>query len=206
MELLNPMNLKTSTDYRRKSYPHSLAYIVLCISIVFITACKSNFPEKEYYQIPNLAKHPVFTLGAGDSIRIKVYDHDDLSGTYNIDDTGRISMPLILGVNTKGMTLPELEKSIATELSNNFIVNPNVSIDLIKSRPFCILGEVRNPGCFSRLYGMTSAQAIALAGGYTYRAYKEKFAVTREDGSKVVADITTPIFVGDTIEVYERYF
>ena len=200
------MKLKISTEDRGKSYLNSLTCIVLFFSITSITSCKSNFPEKEYYQVSKLAKHPVFTLGAGDSIRIKVYEHDNLSGAYNIDDTGRISMPLILGVNTKGMTLTELEQNIVTQLSNNFIINPKVSIDLIKSRPFCILGEVRNPGCFSRLYGMTSAQAIALAGGYTYRAYKEKFAVTREDGSKVVADISTPIFVGDTIEVYERYF
>ena len=53
---------------------------------------------------------------------------------------------------------------------------------------------------------MNAAQAIAIAGGYTYRAYKEKFALTREDGRKVIADTGTVIFSGDTLEIYERYF
>ena len=92
----------------------------------------------------------------------------------------------------------------------NFIVNPKVSIDLIESRPFCILGEVRNPGCFSGIHGMNTVQAIAIAiaiaGGYTYRAYKGKFVVTRENGRKIVANSGTPIFAGDTVEVYERYY
>lgn len=172
-----------------------------------MVACKSNnFPEEESYQSPLLDKNSVFTLGPGDNIRIRVYDHEDLSGSYNVDDTGRISLPLILGINTRGLTLPELERKIAAELARNFIVDPKVSIDLIESRPFCILGEVRNPGCFSGIHGMNTAQAIAIAGGYTYRAYKVKFVVTREGGRKIVADSSTPIFGGDTIEVYERYF
>jgi protein involved in polysaccharide export with SLBB domain len=53
---------------------------------------------------------------------------------------------------------------------------------------------------------MNTVQAIALAGGYTYRAFKEKFVVTRENGRKIVATSATPIFAGDTIEVYERYY
>ena len=170
-------------------------------------ACKSNnFPEQGSYQSHVLDKNSVFMLGPGDNIRIRVYDHEDLSGSYNVDDTGRISLPLIRGINTRGLTLPELEQKIATELAKNFIVDPKVSIDLIESRPFCILGEVRNPGCFSGIHGMNTAQAIAIAGGYTYRAYKEKFVVTREGGRKIVANSGTSIFAGDTIEVFERYF
>lgn len=184
----------------------SLTYILLGMLAVTLAACKSNFPDDDFYEEAVFKKNTVFTLGPGDGIRIRVYEHPDLSGSYNVDDTGRISLPLVQGVNTKGLTLLELEQKIALELTKSFIVNPKVSIDLIKSRPFCILGEVRNPGCFSGIPGMNSAQAIAIAGGYTYRAYKDKFAVTREDGRKVVADTSTPIFGGDTIEIFERYF
>lgn len=191
---------------RTKSHMKSLAYILFATLIASVSACKSNFPQEEFSEPAVFKRGSVFTLGPGDSIRIRVYDHEDLSGSYVIDDTGRISLPLILGVNARGLTLIELEQKITIELSNNFIVDPKVSIDLLKSRPFCILGEVRNPGCFSGIHGMNTAQAIAIAGGYTYRAYKEKYAVTREDGRKVVADSSTPIFGGDTIQVYERYF
>ena len=184
-----------------------LAAIFLTIVITTSVSCSnSNFPEQETFQVPVLNKDTLYTLGPGDSVRIRVYEHEDLSGSYNVDDTGRISLPLILGVNTRGLTIPELEQKIATELAENYIANPKVSIDLVKSRPFCILGEIRNPGCFSGMHGMNTAQAIALAGGYTYRAFKEKFVVTREDGRKILATSATPIFAGDTIEIYERYY
>ena len=195
------------SDYNRvKSHFNPLVYILFFILVATVTACKSNFPKQEFNEAPVFTKSSRFTLGPGDSISIRVYQHPDLSGSYNVDDVGRISLPLILGINTRGLTLSELEEKITIKLAKNFIVNPKVSIDLVRSRPFCILGEVRNPGCFSGIHGMNSAQAIAIAGGYTYRAFKEKFALTREDGRKVVADTSTPIFGGDTIEVYERYF
>ncbi len=207
MKNLMSMNQKLSGMLSTTGQFRALATICFAIVITTLAACKSsNFPEQDTFQAPVLDKNSMYTLGPGDNIRIRVYEHEDLSGSYNVDDTGRISLPLILGVNTRGLTLPELEQKIADELSKNFIMNPKVSIDLIKARPFCILGEIRNPGCFSGIHGMNTAQAIALAGGYTYRAFKEKFVVTREDGRKIVATSATPIFAGDTIEIYERYY
>ncbi len=200
------MHRKTSNIDRVKTNMTPATCIFLAMLVVSLASCKSNFPHEEFSEVVVFQEFPVFTLGPGDSIRIRVYLHPDLSGSFNIDDTGRISLPLILGMDTQGLTLRDLEQKITDELSNNFIVDPKVSVDLVRSRPFCILGEVRNPGCFSGIHGMNTAQAIAVAGGYTYRAFKEKFAITREDGRKVVADTSTPIFAGDTIEVYERYF
>jgi protein involved in polysaccharide export with SLBB domain len=201
------MNQKPLGSGSKTGHFRPLTAICLAIVITTSVSCSSsNFPEQDTFESPVLNKDTLYTLGPGDNIRIRVYDHEDLSGSYKVDDTGRISLPLILGVNTRGLTVPELEQKITAELSKNFIANPKVSIDLIRSRPFCILGEIRNPGCFSGRHGMNTAQAIAIAGGYTYRAFKEKFVVTREDGRKIVATSATPIFAGDTIEVYERYF
>lgn len=195
-----------TTSYRNNFHISSLRHLFLCVAVSLLSACATNFPEDEFYLAPKTVKHTAFTLGPGDKIRITVYEHDDLSGSYSVDDSGRISLPLILGVNVKGHTLPELEKIIASKFSRKYIVKPKVSIDVLELRPFCILGEVRNPGCFSHIHGMSSTQAVALAGGYTYRAYKNKFAITREDGRKVVGNANTPIFGGDMIEVFERYF
>ena len=201
------MNPNLSGIVSKTGLSRPLAAVFLAFLITTLAACSSsNFPEQDSFQTPILNKDTMFSLGPGDNIRIRVYGHEDLSGSYNVDDTGRISLPPILGINTRGLTLPELEGKIAAELARNFIVNPKVSIDLIESRPFCILGEVRNPGCFSGIHGMNTAQAIAISGGYTYRAFKEKFVVTREGGRKIIANSSTPIFAGDTIEVYERYY
>lgn len=206
MNILNLISNKLTASYRKNFHICSLRHLLLCVAVSTLSACATNFPEDEFYKAPKTVKHTAFTLGPGDKIHITVYDHEDLSGSYSVDDSGRISLPLILGINAKGKTLPELEKIVAAKLSRSYIVNPKVSIDVIKLRPFCILGEVRNPGCFSHIHGMSSTQAVAIAGGYTYRAYKNKVAITREDGRKIVGNANTPIFGGDMIEIYERYF
>jgi protein involved in polysaccharide export with SLBB domain len=200
------MKYKQTTDEAIAHNRFLTSSLLLVILMFALSGCKSNFPDEEFSVVAMQEHSSVFFLGPGDSIRLRVYEHPDLSGSFNVDDTGSISLPLILDTNVSGLTLRELEQKIAIELTNNFIVKPKVSIDLVQSRPFCILGEVRNPGCFSGLHGMNSAQAIAIAGGYTYRAYKEKIAITREGGKKVVATTQTPIFAGDLIEVFERYF
>ena len=200
------MHRKTLNYDRAKTHMASAAYILLALLVVSLAACKSNFPHEEFSETITSVEYSVFTLGPGDSIRIRVFNHPNLSGSYNIDDTGKISLPLTLVIDTQGLTLRDLEQKITRVLTDNFIVNPKVSVDLVRSRPYCILGEVRNPGCFSGIHGMNIAQAIAVAGGYTYRAFKEKIAITREDGRKLVADTSTPVFGGDTIEVFERYF
>lgn len=200
------MNPNSVNGHKAQNHMKAFMFLLSGLLVVLLSACKSNFPQDEFSESAVIGETSVFTLGPGDAIRIRVYGHDDLSGAYKIDDTGRISLPLVLGVNVKGLTIIELELKITEVLAENYIVDPKVSIDLVQARPFCILGEVRNPGCFSGVHGLNSAQAIAIAGGYTYRAFKEKFAITREDGRKVYADTSTSIYSGDTLEVYERYF
>lgn len=179
--------------------------LISCFFVVLGTGCQGTFPDQGTLETPSL-EHPPYTLGPGDKVRITVYGHEDLSGAFTVDDTGRISLPLIRGINVKGLTLPELEQTITKQLLNNDIVNPKVSADLVELRPFCVLGEVRNPGCFSYVFGMTASKAIAKAGGYTYRANETKFLITREDGRKTTGNRNTPVFVGDMIEVFERLF
>jgi len=184
---------------------HSKHLIIIFITVL-IAGCANTFPDDTFTEHARIYGHPAYSLGPGDKIRVTVYGHDDLSGNFSVDEAGRISLPLIRGINVKGLSLPELESTITKHLLSNYIVNPKVSVDLLVLRQFCILGEVRNPGCYSNVHGLSANNAIAIAGGYTYRALKYKLAITREDGRKVVGNHDTPIFGGDTIEVFERYF
>lgn len=178
----------------------------LMIAGLLVSAgCTGTFPDNEF-KVEAKHDYQPYLLGPGDKIRLIVYEHEDLSGSFTIDDTGRVSLPLIRGLNVSGLSLPELEESITTGLTKNFIVKPKVSVDLTELRPFCISGEINKPGCYNYVHGLSVNQAIALAGGYTYRALKNKLAVTRKNGNKVVGNNDTPIFSGDTIEVFERYF
>jgi len=150
-----------------------------------------------------------YTLGSGDQIRVTVFGHTDLSGEFEIDGIGRVSLPLIQDVKAAGLSLQELEKSVTRKLKPDFLKNPRVSIDVLNYRPFYILGEVKKPGSYPFVNGMTVVNAIALAGGYTYRAGKDKTFIVRgtdKEQNKETVSHETIVLPGDVIEVPERFF
>lgn len=184
---------------------HILLNAALCLVFSLAAGCQNIATNEELLESPR-TDHPAYTLGPGDKLRVKIYEHDSLSGRFNVDDAGTVSMPLVGRVNVKDMTLPEVEQLVTKELLRSHIADPQVSIDLIELRPFCVLGEVRNPGCFNYIHGLTVSKAIAMAGGYTYRAEKDGLVITREDGRKVSGEHRSPVLTGDVIEVPERFF
>ena len=151
----------------------------------------------------------IYRLGAGDEIKVTVYGHEDLSGNFKVDSAGRLSLPLIKLVKAAGLTEQELEEAITDKLKPDYLLNPRVSVDILSYHPFYIMGEVKNPGGYPYASGMTIANAVALAGGYTYRAKTKAVTVIREndpDRKKIEANHGTRIFPGDIIEVPERWF
>lgn len=151
----------------------------------------------------------IYRLGPGDEIRVMVYGHTDLSGEFEVDGMGRVSLPLIREVNAEGLTPRELEQAITDKLKPDFLKNPKVSVDVLNYRPFYIFGEVKKPGSYAYVNGMTVVNAIALAGGYTYRAKENNVLIIRAkdvDREKNSADHDTIVLPGDVIEVPERFF
>jgi len=150
-----------------------------------------------------------YTLGPGDRVKVTVFGHEDLSGEFEVDGSGRLSLPLIQLVEASGLSVTELEKSITMKLKPDYLKNPRVSVEVLNYRPFYILGEVNDPGSYPYVNGMTLLNAVALAGGYTYRAAKKKVFITRgkdADRTKLSAQPQTMILPGDVIEVPERYW
>lgn len=150
-----------------------------------------------------------YTLGNGDQLRITVFGQPDLSGQFEVDGTGSISMPLIGQVEAQGLTTPELEKRIVGILEGDYILNPRVSAQVINYRPFYILGEVNRPGEYPYTSGLTVLNAVAAAGGFTYRANKKIIYIKSVDGNAEQAfELTTSTVVrpGDTLRIGERIF
>jgi len=150
-----------------------------------------------------------YTLGPGDRIRLTVFGHEDLSGEFEVDGSGNVSLPLIRNVQAQGLTVGQLEQAVAERLSPDFLKNPSVSVEVLNYRPFYIYGEVKNPGSYPFVNGMTVVNAVALAGGFTYRARTGKVRIIRAgDASRTPkdADKDTAVLPGDVIEVPERYF
>lgn len=151
-----------------------------------------------------------YRLGAGDKLAVKVFGQDDLSGEFEISADGQLAMPLIGQVDAAGLTLTELRQELVTLLNKNYLVDPQVTIEVANYRPFFILGQVKNPGSFPYQSGLNMRQAVALAGGYTNRALHEPMIVIRQDAENVPTRYSVtqdyPVLPGDTIEVQRRLF
>jgi len=169
----------------------------------------------------NLTSHPVmgnensgehvteYRLSAGDSVLITVFGHEDLSGEFDINGANVISMPLIPEIEAAGLTVNELEAAIVDALKPDYLKNPNVSVEVTNFRPFYILGEVASPGSYPYSNKMTIVNAVALAGGFTYRAKKNKAVIKRTEGTETTefeVNMNTAIEPGDVIEIRERFF
>lgn len=151
-----------------------------------------------------------YTLGPGDEIRVQVFGEDDLSGTFPVDGSGMVRLPLIGQMRVTGVTIRGFENMVADKLAEGkYLVHPSVSINVSKYRPFYILGEVRNPGEYSYISGMNLLTAVALAGGYTYRADTSNVYVRANGSNREVeepATGATPVRPGDIIRVRESFF
>ena len=150
-----------------------------------------------------------YKLGSGDKVRVTVFGHEDLSGEFEVDGSGNVSLPLIRNVKAEGMTVGQLAQEIAERLSPDFLVNPRVSVEVLTYRPFYIYGEVTKPGSYPYVNGMKVVNAVAMAGGFTYRARTSKVRILRADDPSRTpkdADKDTAVLPGDVIEVPERYF
>jgi protein involved in polysaccharide export with SLBB domain len=150
-----------------------------------------------------------YQLGPRDSISVTVFNHPDLSGEFVLDGDGRFSMPLIGVVDATGKTPVELEEVLLNRFRPDYLVNPRISIEVRNYRPYYLIGEVQSTGSFPYVAGITYLTAIAMAGGYTYRAKKDVVYVIRGNDPKqeeIKLDANAKVQPGDIIRVAERLF
>jgi polysaccharide export outer membrane protein len=150
-----------------------------------------------------------YHLDAGDKLRVVVYGQEGLTNTYAIDAAGAITMPLIGSVPARGRTPAGLAAEIAASLRRGFVRDPSVAVEVEAYRPFFILGEVAAPGQYPYVPNMTVESAVAIAGGFSPRALRDRVTVTHTDGAgtaRYVAPAGTSISPGDTVLVGERWF
>ena len=150
-----------------------------------------------------------YRLDAGDKLQIDVFNQADLTGEYTLDANGRFTMHLIGKVRAKDLTPTELEALLVSKLKPDYLVNPRVSVRVQNFRPFYIIGEVKSPSSYAYVNGMTYLTAVAIAGGYTYRAKKSHVYVVRGDDAEreeIKLDVSEKVRPGDIIRIAERMF
>jgi polysaccharide biosynthesis/export protein len=151
-----------------------------------------------------------YTLGPGDQVRIITFGEDTLTGEFRVNDSGSIALPLVGAVHAAGLTSAELETSVGSALRRgNLARNPSVAVEIIAYRPIYVLGEVNKPGQYAYQPGMTVVTAVAVGGGFTYRAVEGYAAIVRTVEGKAVegrASRQSYIQPGDVITIFERRF
>ena len=179
--------------------------MILVALAVALAACTRYPPEIYGFDFDH---H--YLLDAGDEVRVVVYEVDNLPQTFKVDASGHISMPMTGVVTARGKTVQQLERTVAGRLKGRYIKDPKVAVQIVAYRPFFVLGEVKNAGQYAFINGLTVEAAVAVAGGYTERAYLAEARVVRPgpEGSSVVTYVPGgyPVRPGDTIYVPERWF
>jgi polysaccharide export outer membrane protein len=205
----------TPAPARVASYPSSGADSGGAISALrasFAAASPRSYPQAAvaYAAAPiPVAYDTAYRLDAGDKLRVVVYGQEGLTNSYAIDAGGSITMPLIGAVPARGRTPAGLAAEISGKLRNGFIRDPSVAVEIESYRPFFILGEVAAPGQYPYVPNMSVESAVAIAGGFSPRARRDRVTLTHADGSGVsrfVVPLGTALGPGDTVLVGERWF
>jgi polysaccharide export outer membrane protein len=151
-----------------------------------------------------------YRLSVNDQIRVVTFGQDQLTGQFRVDDRGKIAIALLGAIQADGLTTAELERSIERELkAQQLLADPRVAVEIVGYRPIFILGEVTKPGEYAYQPGMTVLTAVALAGGFTYRARTDSAAILRatdHDALESKAPRSATVLPGDVITIQERIF
>ena len=159
--------------------------VLVSVLLISVTGCGG--PSMDVIDEANRAQND-FLLGPEDVLEIAVWRNQDLSRKeVVVRPDGKISMPLIGEVVASGLDANQLANHIAERLKE-FKERPSVSVSVIEVNSYYVyvLGEAMKPGKYQLKSHATVLQAIAMAGGFTVYAAKNRMQVLRtvvtEDG------------------------
>ena len=159
--------------------------------------------------IANAASESEYKLGPGDLIQIQVYGEQDLTVKVRIEEDGFLSYPFLGEIRVAGLSVDRLQQTIDSGLRGDYLINPDVRVYLLEYRPVYVNGQVRKPGGYAYVPGLTVHKAIALAGGLTDLASQRGMFVIREGSSSQSRKEASPdmrLGPGDTLIIEERFF
>lgn len=184
---------------------------LILASVFMITASADQDDRGKPSTVAHSAPDSEYRLAPGDKIRVNVFGEDTLSGDFSITSAGNLTFPLVGNVSATGQTVEQLQEALRIRLADGYVRDPKVSIQVVSFRPYYILGEVNRPGEYPASTGLTLEQAVAAAGGYTYRANTRSAMMkhateTVERPVELRGKVSIVIKAGDTIRIRERHF
>lgn len=185
-----------------------LVALIACAALLALGVMKPA-PSSAQQPADAMREIPDYRLGAGDKIRVITFGEAALTGEFIVSGSGKAALPLVGEIEAVGLTPREFQARVEAALKNGYLREPKVSVEVLNYRPFYILGEVNSPGTYPYTNALTVMNAVATAGGFTYRANKRRVFIKRADETKEHAfPLTgaTPVAPGDTIRIGERFF
>jgi len=152
-----------------------------------------------------------YRLGPGDKVRVVVPSDPDVSSDYEVNSNGAITVRRLGPVPVAGLTTSDLEARLlqAYKDAHYFTETSVLSVELISTRPFYVIGEVARNGSFPYVSCLRVIQAVAIAGGFTRRASRSSITIKRffaESSEEQYVTEDTLVEPGDVIRVQERWF
>ncbi|MCB1562664.1 MAG: polysaccharide export protein [Alphaproteobacteria bacterium] len=189
--------------------PNGLRLTIVLLATIFLSACAVPLGVSENAPL-DVTGSQAYLLNPSDKVKVSVYGEETLVGELPIDERGMIVVPMIGEVRAAGLSKAELQEAVTEAfISKGYLSNPLVTVDIVTGRPFFIIGEVNKPGRYEYEPELDAFKAVAIAGGYTPRAARNRILIDRgfgEDKFRMNARENTPILPGDSITVRERIF
>jgi polysaccharide export outer membrane protein len=196
-------------------YPRTIKRILLSVAAVLpamvaISACSQGpaLPPPSFATNTGPGLEKAYRLQVGDKLKLIVFGEENLSGDVEINGRGRIQIPLVGEIPASGRTLKDLKRDISAKLADGYIKSPRISLDITNYRPIFVHGEVKSGGRFDYSNNLSFTDAIAMAGGFTYRAQQSYVILSRAGSTPVRINMPAaiPLLPGDNIRVPERFF
>lgn len=199
----------------RPSSLYALKMFTLFFAVVaMLSACSivPNTHEELWKQVAEGApkmEASNYRVASGDKLKITIYGEDELTGAYAVDGSQHLVLPLIGSVYVAALSPREIEDVLEQKYGDGYLVSPQISVQVAEGRPFYIIGEVRKPGGYTYIENMSVLNAVAVSGGFTYRADTSDIEILRKASGKesiIDVDMTDPVMPGDIVTVKERFF
>jgi protein involved in polysaccharide export with SLBB domain len=194
------------TTINRHSTMSKFFRIASLLSLALVFAVAGCAQQRNLKPLESAANPSDYKLGAGDRVGVTVFGEETITGEYDVDNNGGVNLPLVGTVDAKNKTPRQFQTDLRNALIKGGVVNnAQVSVNVVKYRPFFVLGEVQKPGAYPYYAGATVLNAVAMAGGYTYRAATNSITVTRNDDERAAKEQSL-LQPGDIVTVPLRWF
>jgi polysaccharide export outer membrane protein len=159
-------------------------FVATATTAAVLAGCGPHIPDYDYAREPN-PRQTEFQIGVSDRLQITVWQNANLSTAVTVRPDGTITLPLLGDLSAVGRTPTALREDIQERLKA-FVKDETavvtVAVTEVNSYRFTVSGEVTRPGVFNADHYVSVIEALALAGGFTRFAKRDRILIVRRDG------------------------